>query len=215
MEVYPSSHGVRRRQRDDAVADTGRPAEVAVDVHLDPGAYFPRFARSLLRWALQIAQKSLKAGGRANAFRAHSRHVLAGRRHRIRALAHLPWRVVRGGRGRRPRRAHGGLQEPRDLDLQSAARVDREQPRRRIPCGRRAPADVSGAHVHSRQSVAHSARGARCAAGRPGRRLRGQLTGMGHRILGHACQRRRRHRDEQLLERTGDTGRSAADDAVS
>src|SRR6185437_12739536 len=25
------------RQRDDAVADTGRPAEVAVDVHLDPG----------------------------------------------------------------------------------------------------------------------------------------------------------------------------------
>jgi hypothetical protein len=37
VDVYPLPNGVGRRQRDDAVADTRRPAQVAADVHLNPG----------------------------------------------------------------------------------------------------------------------------------------------------------------------------------
>src|SRR5258705_1992189 len=38
QRVYVDVYAVTaRRQRDDAVANAGRPAQVAVDVHLDPG----------------------------------------------------------------------------------------------------------------------------------------------------------------------------------
>jgi hypothetical protein len=37
VDVYALLNGVGRRQRDDAVAEARRPAQVAVDVHLNPG----------------------------------------------------------------------------------------------------------------------------------------------------------------------------------
>jgi hypothetical protein len=37
VDVYALLNGVGRRQRDDAVADARRPAQVAADVHLNPG----------------------------------------------------------------------------------------------------------------------------------------------------------------------------------
>jgi hypothetical protein len=37
VDVHPLPNRVGRRQRDDATADTRRPAQAAVDVHLNPG----------------------------------------------------------------------------------------------------------------------------------------------------------------------------------
>src|SRR5215475_4879086 len=74
VEVYASPHSVGQGQRDDAIPDAGRPAEVAVDVHLDPG----RDARRVVGEGRGRADDGPRLAGRLQDHRDGERRVAEG-----------------------------------------------------------------------------------------------------------------------------------------